>query len=123
MATLLELVQNANISEEGVKTLRQELEKFSIFLNKEISLLTPAELSSFLSLLTTEKNNLSVKTIQTAAQLEEKQKTLNNKIEEIQKKYNVGSILELDGKKAEIEKELEKQMQELKEVLEKIKGV
>lgn len=123
MATLLELVQNANLSEEGVKILRQELEKFSTFLNKEISLLSPAELSSFLSLLTTEKNNLSVKTIQTAAQLEEKQKTLNTKIEELQKKYNVGSILELESKKSEIEKELEKQMQELKEVLEKIKGV
>ena len=92
-------MQNANLSEEGVKVLRQELEKFKSVPERDI-FINPGRTFFFPSL-TTEKNNLSVKTIQTAAQLEEN-KNSNNKIEEIQK-YNVRSMLELDGK-AEIEK-------------------
>ena len=97
MATILELVKNANFSEEGATFLKQELEKFKIFLDKDIGLFSPGELSNFLTLLTTAKNNLSVKTIQMTAQLEEKEKS--------------------------IRAELDKQISELKEVLENIKSV
>jgi len=123
MATILELVKNANFSEEGATFLKQELEKFKIFLDKDIGLFSPGELSNFLTLLTTAKNNLSVKTIQMTAQLEEKEKDLNNKTAEILNKYGVKNIQELEEKEKSIRAELDKQISELKEVLENIKSV
>jgi len=123
MATILELVKNANFSEEGATFLKQELEKFKIFLDKDIGLFSPGELSNFLTLLTTAKNNLSVKTIRMTAQLEEKEKDLNNKTAEILNKYGVKNIQELEEKEKSIRAELDKQISELKEVLENIKSV
>lgn len=121
MATLNEII--LTLPEDSRAVLSTEIKKFDKFLGVEVSTLSAEQLSSLLSLLSTEKNQLSVKIIQQETQLEEKQKELNTQTKNILEKYGVTEISALEEKQKELEAELEKQLGLLKEALETTKGI
>lgn len=119
VSTFQEIIET--LPEESKILLKAEIKKFEKFFDTDIQQLSAEQLSALLSTLNSEIQGLSVKLIQSEAQLEEKQKELNSQTEAILQKYSISDISELDGKKVELETELNKQLAMLKETMEKIK--
>jgi hypothetical protein len=119
VSTFQEIIET--LPEESKTLLKAEIKKFEKFFDTDVQQLSAEQLSALLSTLNSEIQGLSVKLIQSEAQLEEKQKELDSQTEAILQKYSISDISELDGKKVELETELNKQLAMLKETMEKIK--
>jgi len=119
VSTFQEIIET--LPEESKTLLKAEIKKFEKFFDTDVQQLSAEQLSALLSTLNSEIQGLSVKLIQSEAQLEEKQKELDSQTEAILQRYSISDISELDGKKVELETELNKQLAMLKETMEKIK--
>ena len=118
MSLILLDIFNA-MPEESQKLFQEEIKKFQRFLDSDIKTMSPEQLSSLLSVLATEKSNLSVKIIQLETQLQSRQRELDVKMKEIQTKYGVADIGGLEKKKQDVERELEQHLLVLKQIVEK----